>query len=195
VGQPHGSRSQHRRAAREQGAAATEFALVVLPLITLLFAIIEGGFLMRTHLSVGSATENGVREASVAGKSPTADFAILQAIRGDLTVSEDEITRVIVFKPSSIGADPAASCLAGASVPGTCNVYTGADLRRPKADFGCLSALDASWCPTTRSDRVDSPDLIGVYVEINHELLTKFFGDGVALSRVAILPIERGKDG
>lgn len=151
--------------------------------------------MMRTHLSVGTATEDAVRRGSVEGKSPTADFEILQAVRSDLVVGKDDINRVVVYKPASIGADPPASCLAGASIPGVCNVYTGDDLLRPKADFGCLSGLDASWCPTTRSDKVESPDVIGVYIEVNHEYLTKFFGDGITLSRVSMLPIERGKDG
>ncbi len=167
----------------------------MLPLVTLLFGIIEGGFMMRTHLSVGTATEDGVRRASVEGKSPTADFDILQAIRADLVVSTDDVTRVIVYKPASLGADPSPSCLSGNSVPGVCNVYSGADLLVAKEDFGCKGALDSYWCPTTRSDKVESPDVIGVYVEVNHDLLTKFFGDGVTLTRVSMLPIERGKDG
>ena len=142
--------------------------------MTLLFGIIEGGFMMRTHLSVGTATEDGVRRASVEGKSPTADFEVLQAIRSDLVVGKDDIERVIVYKPATIGADPPASCLAGNSVPGVCNVYIGDDLLRTKDDFGCKSALDSSWCPTTRSDKVETPDVVGVYIEVNHEFLTKF---------------------
>src|SRR5690606_26073928 len=55
-----------RRQRGERGASAVEFALVVPILITLLFGIIEMGFLMKDYVSLSSAVRAGARTASAA---------------------------------------------------------------------------------------------------------------------------------
>ena len=56
-----------RRARKdERGAAAVEFALIALPLILLMFIIVESAFLMKDYVSVSSAVRTGARTASAA---------------------------------------------------------------------------------------------------------------------------------
>ena len=167
-----------------------EFALIVLPLVTLLFAIIEGGYLLRTHLSFGAAVEDSVRRASVVGDDPKADYYILQALGEDLELAPEDVRRIVIFKPSNPRQGPPSSCVAG-TPSAVCNVYSGADLERDAGTFG-IGGIDSHWDPTSRSIDLDNPDLIGIYVEVRHNMLTHFFGAGFDLRQVAVLPLERG---
>ena len=53
------------RAKRERGAAAVEFALVVLPLLLLLFGIIEFGRIYFIQLSLTNAARDAVRTVAI----------------------------------------------------------------------------------------------------------------------------------
>ncbi|CAN5339959.1 hypothetical protein BH09ACT12_BH09ACT12_09380 [soil metagenome] len=56
---------------RDDGAAAVEFALVVIPLMTLMLGILGYGFMLSFRQSVSQAAAEGARAAAVA--PPTAD--------------------------------------------------------------------------------------------------------------------------
>ncbi len=55
------SKRCHARSTRQGGAAAVEFALVVLPLLVILFGIMQFGWLLSSHLMVNHATSAGSR--------------------------------------------------------------------------------------------------------------------------------------
>ncbi|QWC85441.1 pilus assembly protein [Nocardioidaceae bacterium] len=64
----------HRRRAapgQDRGAAAVEFALVMIPLIVIVFGVISYGFLLSFRQSVSQAAAEGARAAAVA--PPTAN--------------------------------------------------------------------------------------------------------------------------
>lgn len=64
-------RTQRRRGRGDDGAAAVEFAILALLLVTILFGIIEFAFVMRDWSSVSAATRAGVRTAATgAGSGP-----------------------------------------------------------------------------------------------------------------------------
>jgi Flp pilus assembly protein TadG len=63
-----------RLAAREQGAAAVEMALVLPLLLLLVFGIIEFGFIFNRYISVTHAAREGVRQLAV-GVDPGAASA------------------------------------------------------------------------------------------------------------------------
>lgn len=76
---------------------------------------------------------------------------------------------------------------------GVCNVYTTADLGRPKADFGCRTdrSLDRFWCPHDRETRASGPpDYVGVYIRARHDFITGLFGDDIDLTDEIIMRIE-----
>ncbi len=158
--------------------------------------------MMRNHQSLGSSVANSVRQGSIAGPEPTADFQILQVINNSLTIDGSEVTRVVVFHANSPTDEPSPSCKGGvpSSTPGEeCNVYDAQNFDDNIAEFGCKypSNLDSFWCPTDREDRgsnmMTDTDLIGVYIEVEHSFATGFFGQTLTLSRTSILPLERGK--
>jgi hypothetical protein len=190
--------AQQRRCQR--GAAAAEFAVILLPLVTMIFAIIEGGFMMRNYASLGATVQESVRVGSISGPELNADYRILTAVEDNLVVSRSELKRVVVFHADSPNDEPTLACKQGiaSSVVGQeCNVYTVDDLALPETAFGCKvpGALDSFWCPTVREDGGISfadTDLIGVYLEVDHEFVTGFFGQKLDLSRMSILPLERG---
>ena len=83
---------------------------------------------------------------------------------------------------------------AGTPVTGVCNVYTYADLVRPKTDFGCLAAqsLDKYWCPTTRKISLSGTgtEYVGVWMKIEHPWLTKLFGNTKTLTDSSVIRLE-----
>lgn len=65
-------RRRRDRARDERGAAAVEFALLLLPLLLLTFGIIEFGRAYNTKLSLTHAAREGVRVVAVTGDAGTA---------------------------------------------------------------------------------------------------------------------------
>ena len=157
--------------------------------------------MMRNYQSLGSSVAESVRQGSISGPEPLADFHVLTALEDNLVISRSELTRVVVFHASSPTDVPTTACRSGipSSVPGSeCNVYSVNDLDRTEAEFGCKfpNYLDSYWCPTTRRDsglNMAETDLLGIYVEVEHGFVTGFFGQTLTLSRTTILPLERGK--
>jgi len=90
---------------REEGAAAVEFALVIIPLIVLLFGIVEVGFLLFAQGTLAGAAREGVR------------FYALQPTRADIdSLAADEVRdaafglrnpgTIAVSFDANCGADP-----------------------------------------------------------------------------------------
>ncbi len=76
-----------RRADRSRGAAAVEFALVVVPLFVLLIGIINWGLMLSDRQAVSQAAAEGARAAAVtqgedSAKIAAAQTAIVQALAG-----------------------------------------------------------------------------------------------------------------
>lgn len=66
----------------QKGAAAVEFAIVLPLLMTLLFGIIEMGFVMNRWITVTHAAREGVRRLAVGDPEPTAVAKAKQAAVG-----------------------------------------------------------------------------------------------------------------
>ena len=178
----------------QRGASALEFALVLPVIVFMIFGIIETGFIVRDLVSIRSAAEDGVRSASVAANTPTADFKILNAVKGHLGIPKSNIVRIVVYKASGPGVAPSASCKAGAPLSGEqCNVYTAADFNRTSVAFGCKSGgPDLRYCPTNRGVTISNPDWLGVYVKAQHTGLSGIFNANLTIERTVVLPLERG---
>jgi hypothetical protein len=169
-----------------------EAAIVTPLLFMLVFGIIEFGLLFKDYLTVANATRTGARVAAQVGASPTADHAILQAVKGGSgAMDPGKIQRVVVYKASGFDGDVPEACKTG-SQAGVCNSYTGADLSRPVGDFGCgAGEPDASWCPTSRNDQqTDPPDYVGIWIKANHDYFTGFFGSSRTFSDQTVMRIE-----
>ncbi|WP_448808428.1 TadE/TadG family type IV pilus assembly protein [Agromyces bauzanensis] len=65
--------------AHDRGAAAVEFALVLIPLIVLLLGIIEFGYIFNQQLTVTNAAREGSRYLAITGNAGEAELAALNA--------------------------------------------------------------------------------------------------------------------
>lgn len=189
-----------RRVARgsgDRGAALAEVALIMPLFAFFLFGVLEGGLLFRDWHTMGDATQNAVRSASIGADSQLADYDMLQAVRiASAVVPGRTIERIVIYKAENAGDEPPASCRAGQpSSTNACNVYTPADWQRPPSDFGCRTAgaLDSFWCPSDRRAVVGRSDLVGVWIQARHEYLTGLFGPDVTITGSATLPLEASR--
>ena len=83
----HRRRIASARRGEDRGAAAVEFALIMVPLLLIVFGIISYGFLLSFRQSVSQAAAEGARAAAVA--PPTADRqAIAERAIGDVLGAE-----------------------------------------------------------------------------------------------------------
>lgn len=189
------------RSDRSRGVVMIEAAMVTPLFFLLVFVIVEVGFAMNDNLAVAHATRAGSRVASASGDDVFADYGILQSIgRESAALDSDQIERIVIYRPSGPGEPPSDGCKGGTPASGTvdssgpaCNVYTAADLERPKSDFGCDpdKDLDEFWCPADRDATLeDGTDYVGVWMKVDHPYMTGFFGESVTFTDSSVIRLE-----
>lgn len=106
-------RLQDRLRARrgQRGAAAVEFALVSLVLITLLLGIIDFGWAINRDTMINNAAREGAREASLNPK--TSDITAVVNDRLKSLTSSDITIAVTCRKPGSAGCAMASNVASG----------------------------------------------------------------------------------
>lgn len=151
--------------------------------------------IFRDYLTVANTTRSGARVASAAGKSSTADYLILQSVKSAVAaLPTSSIDKIVVFRSNTTGTmNP--TCKTAfvnntSSVLG-CNVYTAADMNLTQAALAS-SGKSAHWLPTTRVDSQSGTgsDYIGVWIKVNHPMVTKMFGSAFTLTDQTIMRIE-----
>lgn len=194
-----------------------EAAFVTPVFFLLIFGIIEFGFLFRNYLAVSNAASQGARAASVAGDDADADFFTLRSLQHGLAAIDlQDLETLVIYEASGPDDPPPANCIgpSGASqAPSAgqrgCNVYNafslslglveddGAGGTQPTNNFGCVPAtgtdpasVDIVFCPTDRDPRLPDPDYIGVYVAVNHQMITGFFGQTRTLTDSKVIRLE-----
>ena len=169
---------------------------------SVLLALFDFGWAFRDYLATADIARSGSRVGSSVGNDVNADYAIVQSVRKGMgALNSGQLQYVVIFDAGSSSAKLStlsATCAAGTSVTGVCNVYTPSDLVRPSSDYGCSATTpspDRFWCPSTR--RVNAsvatggpPNFLGVYVKVKHKALTSFLGTSTTFTDQAILRIE-----
>jgi hypothetical protein len=172
-----------------------EAAFITPVFFILVLGIAEIGLAMNDYLALAHSVRGGARTASASGNDVFADWGILTSIeRESSAIERTKIKQIVVYKPSSFGEAPTATCQAGNAVSGVCNVYTVADLARPQTDFGCRTdrSLDKYWCPSDRKVSLSGTgsDYVGVWMKIEHPWLTKMFGNVKTLTDSSVIRLE-----
>jgi Flp pilus assembly protein TadG len=188
-------RSLQRRSERERGASLVEFALVAPVLLLLIFGAFEYGMFFKDYLTVSNTTRTGARVGSAAGSSGDADYQILQAVKSAaaaLPGGSNSIEKVSIYRSTSAGGGPSATCQTTSSAADKCNTYTAAAFTQPVTKFGCgAGSIDSVWCPTTRVDsQAVGPDYLGVWVKTTHGFVTKLFGSSRTITDSVVMRIE-----
>ena len=183
------------RSRDQRGVTVVEAAFITPVFFVLVLGMIEIGLAMNDYLSLANASRAGARVASASGNDVYADYGILRAVeREAAALNEDQIDIIVVYKPTNFGEAPTATCQAGNAVSGVCNVYRPADFARPEADFGCRSdrSLDRYWCPSSRDVSLsgNGSDYVGVWMKIEHDWVTKMFGNSKTLTDSSVIRLE-----
>ncbi|MEZ5378754.1 MAG: pilus assembly protein [Acidimicrobiales bacterium] len=206
-----------RRRQRERGSTMVEAAFVTPVFFLLIFGIIEFGFLFRDYLTVSNAASVGARSASVAGNDLDADFFTLRSVNHGLAaINLQDLESIVIFEASGPDDEPPANCIGptGTSQVSSgsqrgCNVYHAYELSLGLVEddglgnevattyFGCHPAtgsdpasVDISFCPSSRDPRLPDPDFVGVYVAVNHKMITGFFGTNRTLTDTKVIRLE-----
>ncbi len=166
-----------------------EFALIAMPLILLLFIILESAFLMKDYVSVSSAVRSGARTASAsAGAGPgTCDpgsvdpcqpltapklaQAAAASIRTNGTaLNSSDIAWVLVYEPNANGNGfPIGQSSLTCSV--NCVRYVW------NAGLNKFSYSSGSWASATINACVNdvNRDSVGVGMRVNHKMVSGIF--------------------
>ena len=179
------------------------------PILLFFFmAIIEYGYAAGAYLSVNAATAEGLRVASVMGKSSNADWEIIQAVKQS-TAAYDPVglKKLVVFHADNAndnvvpsGCSPLADTSGNsASVGNECNGYSLTDFTAPvgqKALYDCQGVNQRSngYCPRNRKIAFlapgGPPDFVGVYLRYEHHFMTGMFGDTMTVEQTIITRVE-----
>lgn len=190
-----------RRLRRDDGVAATEFALILPVLLMLTLGIIDGSLLFFKWLTIGQTS----REASRAVvDQPGDDFADYAGIKAATlvfaAVPDADVERVVIYKatPDTDGDGnpmnnpPPAACLSGSTgVTDVCNVYLASDLRSNKAAY-VAGRKFTYWPGSSRDVWADASDTdyIGVYVAARVTPPTGVLGGQRIMSQFTVARIE-----
>ena len=191
---------------RERGVVLIEAAATATVFFTLLFGVLEAGFLMSDYLATTSGARAATRAATTKGNDADADYAILRQLKRETSALPNaNIDKIVIFKASGPGTAVPSACLTavlhqGITNSGTntyCNVYDRTSLTADSTKFGCTTAYptyyDCGWDPKTRKVAVSagaSPDYIGLYIKVTHPAITGFFGKQYSFSSTVVYPIE-----
>ncbi len=205
--------SRHYRS--ERGAALVETALLAPVFFVMLFAVIEGGYLIRDYQIISDAVGDGARTGGLMGPQNSADgsspdYQVIRAIRAATgAIPADHIERIVVFKGSNPtgagGTQPSdqvpSACKAGTPVTGSCNVYNdpeAAILAVESGDAGYFacpgSPVSCSWPSSTRKDgpTVAAIEFVGVWIRLERPYVTGLFGSKLTIEDASVSRIEVG---
>ena len=184
-------RVRSRTKDNERGAALVEAAITAPLLFALIFGILEYAFIFRTYLTVGAMTNDGARAATAFGRDPLSDRDAIDLIRqAGSVVNEERIDYIVIYRAATPNAVPTGACQAGTPVTGECNVYRPSDWADEgawTAKFGCdPTDLDRYYCPSSRLTTVDNLGFVGVYVQVEHEMVSGMFGETVGIEDAVV---------
>jgi hypothetical protein len=210
-------RPSGRRLRGDDGSAMAEAAFMSPLIFFIILTVFEMSLLMQSLVTTSSAVATGIRKTSVLGAQIDADYQLIQAIKKDMEVASLGTVKVIVVFDAGL-ASPSNPTLATAptvcSQPGAvnpsattntgakCNAYT------PTADFNqtnskLYACADSGtgygtrsngFCPTKRKTAVAGsngpPDYVGVYIRMEHNYFSGFFGDKNIIEQTMITRLE-----
>jgi hypothetical protein len=197
------STTEHRR---ERGSAVIEAAISGLVLFTLLFGVLEVGYMFRDYQITSDAVSDGARMGAVVGPDGAADYEIMKAMRQATgSMPAEWIERIVIFRASGGSAKAEdqlpAACKNGTPVAGRCNVYEDvyeAFLAVENADvayFSCPGGESCAWPAASRRDgpTVNSIDTLGVYLAVDRDFLTGMFGRTMSITEASVARLEVGE--
>ena len=195
------------RCAGDGGAAVAEFALMLPFLAMFVFGVIDFGNAYRQENLLEGGVMTAARTNTQLARNTSADFQTLRSISETFgNMKGVTLTKVIVWKANTSNNVPA-NCLnlpviaTANGIPGSCNVYSPAQVTsasevtgfgRPLGATACTTSnWDTNWCPMGRVNADGQGDYLGVYIEMTYAPLTKFaFTGTITMSEQVIYRLE-----
>jgi Flp pilus assembly protein TadG len=177
------ARSGHR--CRSEGGAALVEAAIILPVVLLIvFGIIEWGLAFKDALTVSSATRAGVRTASAMPRQSNMAAQTKAAVeKAVAALPNGSIQQMWIYKADpSTGYPDGGSSFSGCT---TCFVYSW-----DTATQKFVSAGSQTWNYASQSACSGAVDSVGIYLKVNHALITGFFGNNVVLKDHTVMNLE-----
>lgn len=203
------------RRRREDGAVAVEAALVVPLLATLVFGMIEFGFLLKDYAGVSALTRAGARIASTGAdagnatcetgtgappcapaSTPTLAQMAADAIQRSGAISNpDQVQYILIYEANSKGfpgAETNTTMPTDCTGVASCVRFTW----RPTADAfryanGAWDSRTISACfPGSTTNPLLAMDRVGIYVRANHKMMTGLFGASISINDRAVMDFE-----
>ncbi|HXH81285.1 TadE/TadG family type IV pilus assembly protein [Nocardioides sp.] len=187
----------------ERGAAAVEFALIAMPLILLLFMIVEASLLMKDYVSVSSAVRTGARTASASADggpgtcqasanpppcTPAGAPAFAQAAADSIqttgnALNNEDIDWVLIYKPGANGYPSGQSTLTCGS---NCVKYVW------DAGLSKFRYSSGSWASASVNACLNDPlrDSVGVGMQVTHTMVSGFFGSTKTVQDRTVMQFE-----
>jgi hypothetical protein len=194
--------------------AIVEAAFCFIIFFTLVIGVFEAGLYMEDDLAVSSSVRAGARASSALANENRADlYTLVNLTRESAALADEDIVRVVIYKPSGFGEEPSTACKNGTPVDGVCNVYTTTQMAQAvvqveeeaealaenravdptKIVFGCrVDSPDRYWCPDTRkvTQSGTGPEYVGVWMRAEHAWVTKLFGNVKTIEDHSVVRIE-----
>jgi len=182
--------------ARESGAVAVEFALIVPVLLLMVIGMLEFSLVMRDWLAVASAASAGGRIAVTGAASgdgcpttvctPTFAQAAVDAIQtaGNVMPTEN-IQEIWVYKANLAGFAGSATSQATSACTSNCVRFTWS---APAKKF--VAQPGGTWDSTTINACLNATDSLGIYINAAHPMVTKMFGLTFPIRENAVLKFE-----
>jgi Flp pilus assembly protein TadG len=160
-------------------------AAIILPVVCLIvFGIIEWGLAFKDALTVSSATRAGVRTASAMPRQSNMASQTTSAMEKAVSaLPNGSIQQMWIYK-----ANPTNGFPDGGSSFTSCTVCFVYNWDTATQKF--VSAGSQTWPSTTQNACAGTVDSVGVYLKVNHALITGFFGNNVVLKDHTVMNLE-----
>jgi Flp pilus assembly protein TadG len=180
-------RARGSRKPDERGATMVEAAIVLPVVMLIVFGIIEFGLAFKDALTVSSAVRAGARTASAEPRQATFNDDTAKAVeRAVSALPNGAVEQLWVYKADGNGnpVDGGGSAFTSCN---TCAVYTWDTVT---SKFVRQAGPD--WNPSTHNACVGdaSHDAVGIYLKVNHDFVTGFFGQRIKLVDHAVMNLE-----
>ncbi|MFT4010077.1 MAG: pilus assembly protein [Nocardioidaceae bacterium] len=173
------SRRRHRT---QKGAVAIEAALITPVFILVLFGIIEFGMLFKDWLAVSSSVRAGARLASAEPRVTTfaQDAADNVAMEGN-ALQMTNVKQLWVYKADTDGYPTGVGSFSDCTV---CVKFTW------NTSSNAFEPSYSNWESTSQNACQGTQDAIGVYMEIEHDSVTKFIFDSFDITEHTVMSLE-----
>lgn len=190
----------------DSGVAAVELAIVLPVLLLMVMGMLEFAFVMRDYLAVSSAVRTGARTASTGAANgcvegstttcvPSLAVAAANAMdKAGVGMPRGTIDSFIVYKANSNGFPGTGSTMPAKGQCGVSAAYPDCVEfiwdTTANSGVGGFVRSNGFWNSRAINACLPTPDMVGVFMRVNHPFATNLFGATLTVSDRAVMKFE-----